>query len=109
MVECGVATLDHRGQAHCGKQEDHTLAPNGPPGLAEGLPWHHWDPTQRSRTQLLRDPFVRATQRALGGDAPRGRHVHLFLNGLYWGIYDIAERADADFFADRAGAERGMC
>ena len=65
--------------------------------------WVHWDPTQRSRAQLLRDPYARATQRALGGEAPRGRHVHLFLNGLYWGIYDIAERADADFFADRAG------
>ena len=65
--------------------------------------WIHWDPTQRSRGQLVRDPFARATQRALGGAAPRGRHVHLFLDGLYWGVYDIAERADATFFADRGG------
>ncbi|MBT3468140.1 MAG: hypothetical protein HN467_02340 [Opitutae bacterium] len=41
----------------------------------------------------IRDQYMRNLQREMGGYAPHGRYVHLYLDGLYWGIYNIAERA----------------
>lgn len=67
--------------------------------------WSHWDPSQRSRAQYLRDPFARANQIALGWESSRSLFVHLFLNGVYWGVYDLAERPDAHFFAAAYGAD----
>jgi len=32
-----------------------------------------------------------------GGDAPHGKFVHLYINGLYWGLYDAHERPDDSF------------
>lgn len=65
--------------------------------------WVHWDPEQRSRSQYLRDRNARETQRALGWAASRGVYVQLFLDGVYWGIYDLTERPDARFFAASYG------
>ena len=31
--------------------------------------------------------------------APHGKYVHLYLNGMYWGLYNLHERPD-DSFAD---------
>lgn len=47
--------------------------------------------------QFIRDEYVRRLQSELGQSALRGRFVHLFLNGLYWGIYNLVERPDEDF------------
>lgn len=69
--------------------------------------WVHWDPDQRARGQQLHDPYARATQRELGWAAPRGLFVHLFLNGVYWGVHDLTERPDARFFAAAYGAAEG--
>ncbi|MEZ4610628.1 MAG: CotH kinase family protein [Caldilineaceae bacterium] len=32
----------------------------------------------------------------MSGVGVHGRPVHLFLNGLYWGIYTVVERPDDD-------------
>lgn len=69
--------------------------------------WTHWDPGQRSRSQYLRDRFARQSQRATGWAASRGRAVQLFLDGMYWGVYDLTERADAHFFAAAYGEQDG--
>ena len=61
--------------------------------------WYHWDPAQRLATQYLRDQWARDTQRAMGQVSAHGRFVHLYLNGLYWGLYNISERPDASFSA----------
>jgi hypothetical protein len=42
----------------------------------------------------------------MGWLAPHNRYVHLYLNGLYWGIYDVAERPDASFAAAYLGGAR---
>ena len=34
---------------------------------------------------------------------PRGQLTHLFMNGLYWGLYNIHERPDASFIAKNSG------
>ena len=44
-----------------------------------------------------RDEWVRASQIAMSGAGSHGVFVHLYLNGLYWGVYNVVERPDASF------------
>lgn len=57
-------------------------------------------------SQYLRDEFSRRTQLAMGQPASHGRFVHLYLNGLYWGIYTLVERPSAPFAASYQGGDR---
>ncbi len=58
------------------------------------------DPEQ---SQYLRDAFARDTARDMGKVDGHGRHVHLYLNGLYWGLYQLVERPDAGFAEEYFG------
>jgi len=49
------------------------------------------------------DQVGRDLQLDLGQPAARGRYVHLYLNGLYWGLYNLAEEPTARFAADHLG------
>lgn len=60
------------------------------------------DPEQ---SQYIRDAFARDTARDMGKADGRAAYVHLFLNGLYWGLYMAVERPDADFGAERFGGD----
>ena len=33
-------------------------------------------------------------------------YVHLFLNGMYWGLYNLAERVDEQFGKDHIGGDK---
>ncbi|HEX7859633.1 MAG TPA: CotH kinase family protein [Verrucomicrobiae bacterium] len=68
--------------------------------------WLHWHPTERARGDFLRDQWMRDTQRALGHPASRGIFVHLYLNGLYWGLYNLVERPDESFASAYLGGAR---
>lgn len=59
-----------------------------------------------ARSQYLRDEFSRRTQLAMGQPSSHGRFVHLYLNGLYWGIYTLVERPSAPFAASYNGGKR---
>ena len=48
---------------------------------------------------------MRESQADLGHPAARGRFVHLYLNGLYWGIYNLTERPNEDFASDHFGGK----
>lgn len=52
---------------------------------------------------LVRDGFCRLTQGALGQLYTRSRFHHLYLNGVYWGIYQSEERIEASFAASYLG------
>lgn len=54
----------------------------------------------------LRDRFLRQTELDMGRLSTRGSYVHLYLNGLYWGVYDLHEVPDSDFYADHAGGKK---
>jgi hypothetical protein len=56
--------------------------------------------------QYLRDEFVRRLQLALGHPSPHGTFVHLYLNGLYWGLYNPTERPEASFAATYYGGDK---
>ncbi|MCA9215088.1 MAG: CotH kinase family protein [Planctomycetales bacterium] len=53
----------------------------------------------------LRDTLVRDSQIAMSGFGSRSTFVHLYLNGLYFGIFNIAERPDNKFMAAYFGGE----
>ena len=52
------------------------------------------DPEQ---AQYIRDAFARDTARDMGKIDGHATYVHLYLNGLYWGLYMPVERPDAGF------------
>jgi len=55
---------------------------------------------------MIRDPFCRMTLADMGQPSTRTRFCHLFLNGLYWGIYDIHERAENSFGESYLGGDK---
>jgi hypothetical protein len=54
----------------------------------------------------LRDHFTRQTRLDMGEPASYGTWVHLYLNGLYWGLYNPTERPDASYAASHFGGEK---
>ena len=38
--------------------------------------------------------------------APHGSFVHLYVNGMYWGVYNPTERPDASFAASYLGGDK---
>ncbi|MBN8248779.1 MAG: CotH kinase family protein, partial [Verrucomicrobia bacterium] len=63
-----------------------------------------WD-AARDTEQFIRDEFGRRLLLAMGQPSARGRFVHLYLNGLYWGLYNLTERPAEDFSATYLGGE----
>ncbi len=63
-----------------------------------------WNPTTSTYTE---DEWYRSTQIAMGGPGSPGRFVHLYINGLYWGLYNAVQRPDADFASDKLGGTKG--
>jgi hypothetical protein len=59
-----------------------------------------------SQPTYLRDTFARETIMAMGGVAAHGLFVHLYINGLYWGLYEIVERPDHSFAAGYFGGAK---
>ncbi|WP_372806084.1 lamin tail domain-containing protein [Pontiella sp.] len=45
----------------------------------------------------LYDIFTRDTHRDMGKPYTRGEYYHLYINGMYWGLYQTEERCNADF------------
>ncbi len=61
--------------------------------------WLKNDPEQRENAQYLQDPFAKETQLDMDRPAAHQRMVHLYINGLYWGIYNVSEKLTNDFMA----------
>jgi len=59
----------------------------------------------RKDSSYVRDQFVRDLQIAMGQVSAHGTYAHLYLNGLYWGLYNVCERPDDDFNALHYGGE----
>lgn len=65
--------------------------------------WLHWSGEERRRGDYIRDQWMRDSYRAMGHPSARGFFVHLYLNGLYWGVYNLTERPSAPFAAAHFG------
>jgi hypothetical protein len=66
---------------------------------------HPFDKTQCVTSLYFRDQLCSDVQNAMGGLSFHGIYVNLFINGLYWGMYDLHERPDEDFMAEYYDAE----
>lgn len=69
--------------------------------------WLHWSGEERRRGDYIRDQWMRDSYRAMGHLSARGEFVHLYLNGLYWGVYNLTERPAEDFAAAHFGGKAG--
>ena len=71
-----------------------------------GNAWQHWSESNREKAQYTRDVWARRMQRRMGHTSVNALYVHLFLNGMYWGLYNIAERVDDQYGKDHLGGKK---
>ena len=71
-----------------------------------GNAWQHWGESNRKNAQYTRDVWARRMQRKMGHTSVNALYVHLFINGMYWGMYNIAERVDDQFGKDHLGGKK---
>ena len=64
--------------------------------------------TQRSQALYIHDQVAADVQNAISGEgsAPHGRFVHLYHNGVYWGMHYLHERPDESFAAEYYGGDK---
>jgi len=55
--------------------------------------------------QYIRDTWMKESLRDMGRPSSYGSFVHLYVNGLYFGLYNLSERLAEDFFADHLGGQ----
>lgn len=79
------------------------LRPGGHDGWA--VPFGNKSTSLAPHASYSRDQFLRLTENDMRHASPCGRYVHVYINGLYWGIYDLQERSNADFFAAHYGGD----
>lgn len=65
--------------------------------------WFHSNSTQRKSAQYIRDVWAKSTLRKMGHVSVNTRYAHLFINGLYWGLYNFSERIDKEFMVTYFG------
>ncbi len=68
--------------------------------------WMHRHYYQGLRGEQPRDQWLRDLQFAMGHHSTRGRYAHVYLNGMYWGIYNLQERPAAPFFEEYFGGDK---
>ncbi len=69
-------------------------------GLGQnGESYQRWN---RLWASYIRDQWTRDTHLAMGQPAARGRYCHLYINGTYWGLYNLTEALGAQMMADHS-------
>ena len=58
---------------------------------------YSWSFQGGSNNTFMREVFARDSQKAMGRSYTRSRYYHLYVNGIYWGLYMSQERAEASF------------
>jgi hypothetical protein len=59
-----------------------------------------------SNNSLVREVFSRDTQRDMGEPYTRSRYYHLFIDGMYWGVYQTQERSEASYASTYFGGSK---
>ncbi len=69
----------------------------------DGWQWSDGDNTNRL---YARDEWNRRTQLAMGQPGSHGTFAHVYINGFYWGTYNVVERPDEGFASDYIGGDK---
>lgn len=59
-----------------------------------------------SQNTFVREVFARDTQGATGQPYSRSTYYHLYLNGIYWGVYQSQERPEAGYGESYFGGDK---
>ena len=60
----------------------------------------------RERAQYIRDQWAKDTELAMGHTGLHNTYAHLYINGIYWGLYNPTERATAGFGESYMGGQK---
>ncbi|MHC4889962.1 MAG: LamG-like jellyroll fold domain-containing protein, partial [Planctomycetota bacterium] len=67
---------------------------------------HGWSSSQRETAMYIQDQYVSDLHNAMGGYSPYGHYAHIYINGLYWGMYYIHDRPDHAWAAEMFGGDK---
>jgi hypothetical protein len=67
---------------------------------------YSWSFQGDARNTFLREEACRLAQLEMGQPGSRVRYVHLYLNGGYWGLFNLDERTEAAFSASYLGGAK---
>ncbi len=67
--------------------------------------WLHPGSDQQRTAMYVQDQYVADLHNATGGHSPHGAYAHVYLSGLYWGMYYIHERPDHAWAAEIFGGD----
>jgi len=56
--------------------------------------------------QYFRDVWMKDSLGSMGQPTSYGNFVHVYLNGLYFGLHNLTERLEDDWYADHIGGEK---
>ncbi len=99
----GPAKLEYPLFPESGVGEFNQLVLRG--GFCDSWALVSWDPSRYrpNDSQYIRDTWMKESLRDMGHPSSCGSFVHLYVNGLYFGLYNLSERLAEDFFADHLG------
>ena len=86
---------------------DHLILRGGT-GRTWASPWRDFSGSGNAldKVTYLRDQFYRDCQRIMGNPSIAGSFAHLYINGLYWGLYNPVERPGSAFVANHFGGKK---
>jgi hypothetical protein len=61
--------------------------------------------SQQTNAQYIMDSWAKNAQLDMGQPAAHEKFVHLYINGLYWGLYNISEEINKDFMQSYFGGQ----
>lgn len=71
---------------------------------AQNYSWSYPNRLGRYNT-FVTEVFSRDLQKEMGHPYTRSRHYHLYLNGVYWGLYQTQERSEENFAESYLGGK----
>lgn len=61
------------------------------------------NPGVRDRATYIRDQWHRDIHIAMGGPSQAQLYAHLYINGMYWGVFHVFERIEDDYMVQHLG------
>ena len=71
-----------------------------------GDSWFHPTASQRQEALYIRDQLARKLQGEMGQASTKQDHIHVYVNGLYWGVFNTIERIEADSMVQEFGGKK---
>ncbi len=67
---------------------------------------YSWSMDGDTHNTMVKDVFCRDLQGLMGEPYSKGRYYHLYLNGMYWGLFQTDERPESSFGASYLGGDK---